>query len=799
MIIRFGRNILRLKKNEIKKISKPGKSNGKELAGERRVLPVFRKDLLIAPRIVEGEGFRYLIKDPKSEEIYEFSEKEYFFCRRMDGSTAFDDIRISFQDHFGLRLSLEQLEAFARKLEALSLLESTKTAFDDTQPLASSERMIPLGDPDRLLGWIAIGLSWCFSRYFLIAMLVFSALGLGVFLKYANDFVDQLRWLRFYWGPVTFLLIPALAFFVIEPLGQIAKGVACRHYGGHVYELGVFLKFNIIPRFYIDLSDALWRLRKSDCLKIYSAGLICRLFLWALSLIAWRHASGWTGLEIFWVLFVFGSIFSFILTVIPLSETDGYQLLSIWQEVDNLKNRATSLAKAWFFRKPLPEPLSPREIKGFKWYGVLWAGFQFLFWGLFLGFVGYFLMTSLKGLGAIIFMGLLTFRFGHFLKPPLMRISDVTEKLMNHSPAFIRLRLLVRFGLLIVVIIVALFPYPFMVGGDFRVLPVNQVGIRSQVTSEIETVFVSEGQWVEKGTPLVKLTGRDQRRKVESTQAALDETRARLELLIKGPKPEAIASAEQEVKTAAKSLKYSTLQAERYAKLVKDNAASVQSYENALKIRDLDRERLELAKRNLELVKSGAREEEIEALEAKVRRLQVELAHALEELNDTVLTSPIDGRIITPNLSHKVGQTLMEGDLVAVVEDAHKIIAEILVPEEDVGEVLIGSTVTLKAWGYPTEAFKGKVVAIAPVAYEKSSERVERTLSEREWIYGRIQNIKQEGQVVRVLSEFSNSDAFLKTDMTGYAKIDCETKPVIVAFTRWLVRFIMVEVWSWIP
>jgi hypothetical protein len=52
---------------------------------------------------------------------------------------------------------------------------------------------------------------------------------------------------------------------------------------------------------------------------------------------------------------------------------------------------------------------------------------------------------------------------------------------------------------------------------------------------------------------------------------------------------------------------------------------------------------------------------------------------------------------------------------------------------------------------------------------------------------------------VRVLSELSNSDGLLKTDMTGYAKIECEWKPLVVAFTRWLVRFFLIEVWSWIP
>ena len=74
-------------------------------------------------------------------------------------------------------------------------------------------------------------------------------------------------------------------------------------------------------------------------------------------------------------------------------------------------------------------------------------------------------------------------------------------------------------------------------------LPVKQAGIRSHVTSEIETVFVTEGQWIEKGDPVVKLTGRDQKKKIEATQAGLDQAQARLELLHQGPKPEAIAAA----------------------------------------------------------------------------------------------------------------------------------------------------------------------------------------------------------------------------------------------------------------
>jgi hypothetical protein len=58
--------------------------------------------------------------------------------------------------------------------------------------------------------------------------------------------------------------------------------------------------------------------------------------------------------------------------------------------------------------------------------------------------------------------------------------------------------------------------------------------------------------------------------------------------------------------------------------------------------------------------------------------------------------------------------------------------------------------------------------------------------------------------VVRVLARLPNDADLLKSDMTGYAKIDVGRKPVwdVVShrFLRWVRRWmIRVEVWSWIP
>ncbi len=102
--------------------------------------------------------------------------------------------------------------------------------------------------------------------------------------------------------------------------------------------------------------------------------------------------------------------------------------------------------------------------------------------------------------------------------------------------------------------------------------------------------------------------------------------------------------------------------------------------------------------------------------------------------------------------------------------------AEIDVPESDIGQVQIGDTVRLKAWAYSDFELPGAVVAIAPIA------------EEREY-----------GLVVRVMTNISNEDGLLKPKMTGYGKIHGSSMPVWEAYSRMIMRFFRIEIWSWIP
>jgi multidrug efflux pump subunit AcrA (membrane-fusion protein) len=104
------------------------------------------------------------------------------------------------------------------------------------------------------------------------------------------------------------------------------------------------------------------------------------------------------------------------------------------------------------------------------------------------------------------------------------------------------------------------------------------------------------------------------------------------------------------------------------------------------------------------------------------------------------------------------------------------VLAEIEVPESDIALVSLGGEVRIRSWGFSDRIVSGSVAAVSPMAEERE--------------YGRI---------VRVKAEVANTSGELRTEMSGFAKIEGAEMPAWKAFTRFFIRFIQVEVWSWIP
>ncbi len=105
----------------------------------------------------------------------------------------------------------------------------------------------------------------------------------------------------------------------------------------------------------------------------------------------------------------------------------------------------------------------------------------------------------------------------------------------------------------------------------------------------------------------------------------------------------------------------------------------------------------------------------------------------------------------------------------------------------------------MKAWTYPNETFIGKVVSVAPVVLNKQKEgTVDYMATEREDSLSRA-TTADPGRVVRVVVSVPNEDGRLKSEMTGYAKVRVGYEPFGLVMSHGIVRFFLVEVWSWIP
>lgn len=758
--------------------------------------PKFRPDLHIVPRVVDEDHLRYFVTDMRTKEVFEFGEEEYFLCASLNGTNSTSAIRHLFETQFGWRLKPEQLKAFITRLKDLGLLaEEIQAPWKIRYP---EKKGWKLAAADTITKKLAQTFSWCFSQTFVNLVVFLLSTSLLWITLHFQSFLYEIQLTRHTFSALILLLIPAFGLFIIFPLSELTKAIACKHYGGYVNAFRIQLFHRIIPNFYADIWDSLWFLSKSKRIRVLSAGFITQALLLYAGIIGWHFTAPWSLLHTCFLYLILAAAFFGVVNLIPLAQRDGYFLLCNHLEISNFAERAENVFLAFLCFEPLPEALSKNDKHLYFLFGGLSLLFQILLPVTILGFVGYSLVNALHGAGAFLFLVIILLRFEKSIKKQWIQIP-VMGKILTCQHGVIKMRFLVKTGLLIAFAVVLFLPYPFEAGGDFKILPARQLGVRAEVAGTIQDVFVTENQTVSKGQPIAKLNERLYQNRIDMLRASIAEVQAMLTLRQKGAKPEEIAKGEQAVEAARKNLQYSQKEEQRFAGMLKEKAIPETDYQLVKRKKDLDQETLELAQKDLDLVKSGARDEEIKALEAEIKRYEAELMQAQGDLERTTLYSPMDGIIISPYLAQRVGQRLEAGDLLLVIEDNTNVIAEIEVSEDSITKVRIGAEVKLRTWADPTRTYTGKTVEIAPVAYEKSLRQVERTLSGREQLLGQKEVLKPVGKVIRVLSEFPKDGASIKTDMTGYAKIETEYMPVGLAFSRWLVRFIYVEIWSWIP
>jgi hypothetical protein len=149
------------------------------------------------------------------------------------------------------------------------------------------------------------------------------------------------------------------------------------------------------------------------------------------------------------------------------------------------------------------------------------------------------------------------------------------------------------------------------------------------------------------------------------------------------------------------------------------------------------------------------------------------MEYARAEERDQRLTAPVTGSILTPRLEEKVGELLERGDVLCEIARLDPVHVEVQISEEDVGLVQVGKGARVKVRSYPNVQFRGTIVTVAPEGTSQPGKSATFT----------------------VTVECPNPDLALLAGMSGRAKLDAGTSPLLWSVFRPVGHALRMKFW----
>lgn len=178
-----------------------------------------------------------------------------------------------------------------------------------------------------------------------------------------------------------------------------------------------------------------------------------------------------------------------------------------------------------------------------------------------------------------------------------------------------------------------------------RVRASKRVDLAFQVSGPLVELPAEEGSSVRRGDLLARIDPRDFETRVALVENQIGEADAQLKAMKTGARPEDLRILEAEVEAAKAYAVNAEQQYERYRDLFVKRQVSKADFDRYRSEYDMARAGYNTAAQNLEKGRAGARQEDIAAMEARIRALQSQLKAARDALDDTRLRAPFDGLV----------------------------------------------------------------------------------------------------------------------------------------------------------
>jgi HlyD family secretion protein len=244
------------------------------------------------------------------------------------------------------------------------------------------------------------------------------------------------------------------------------------------------------------------------------------------------------------------------------------------------------------------------------------------------------------------------------------------------------------------------------------ILAAARIDVFSKVEGRLQTLQVEQGDSVQAGQIIAQITDTELKASVERSTAELDALRAEWAQMQAGARPEEIAQAvDLERQTRAEKTNAERLQ-ERTRALVERGLRSTQDLEEATLRVTRTQAAHSIAVKRLQLLRAGARIEDRQALQARLRAAQAALRLAKTELQNAVITAPITGIV-----SHRhvdPGAYITDRTTLVTIVDMTTVKIKVPISERDLGRLRPGLKVQIRVDAYPQAVFEGTVQRISP-------------------------------------------------------------------------------------
>jgi len=263
-------------------------------------------------------------------------------------------------------------------------------------------------------------------------------------------------------------------------------------------------------------------------------------------------------------------------------------------------------------------------------------------------------------------------------------------------------------------------------------IDLRQVSLAFNDSGRIDKISVQTGDTARPGEVIATLDTRRFDAALSSAKANLAASRAALDRLLNGTRPEDIERLRAVVTADQANLTEKRLSFDRIQTLAKQKMASTQDRDSARAARDAAEAQLKADSASLKLAIIGPRAEDIEQARATVAAAEAQVRNTQIARDDAVLVAPAAG--IVRNRILEPGDMASPAQPVISLALTSPIWARVYVDEPDLGLVREGMPATLTSDSFPGKTFNGWVGYVSPSA-EFTPKTVETTTVRTDLVY----------------------------------------------------------------